>query len=32
MVERWLIALASLNLALLVAEALYNVARSLFGW
>ena len=32
MAERWLIALALLNLAFLIGEALYNVARSLVGW
>jgi hypothetical protein len=32
MAERWLIALALLNLAVLIGEALYNVARSLGGW
>jgi hypothetical protein len=32
MAERWLIALALLNLAVLIGEALYNVARSLIGW
>jgi hypothetical protein len=30
--ERLLTALALLNLAVLVGEALYNVARSLLGW
>jgi len=30
--ERWLIALALLNLAVLIGEALYNVGRSLLGW
>jgi hypothetical protein len=30
--ERLLIALALLNLAVLLGEALYNVARSLLAW
>jgi hypothetical protein len=32
MAERWLIALALLNLAVLIGEALYSIARSLVGW
>lgn len=30
--ERWLIALALLNLAVLIGEAVYTVARPLLGW
>jgi hypothetical protein len=32
MAERVLIALALLNLAVLIGEALYNVTSSLLGW